>query len=115
MFPVEENIHRLISEVKRWARDKGTGSYLVQHLGSFGVRVWRIATSEGESALLARLLPFTSSLAKPLENVELVHRTARSAYLSIYRFHFVRNAGGSRTRVTPEPVERGIKPGKPHR
>ncbi|MGH8497815.1 MAG: hypothetical protein ACRERV_03265 [Methylococcales bacterium] len=92
VFRAEENIHRLISSVNRWAREKGNGSYLVQHLGNSGIRVWRITNVEGERTLLARLLPFTSSLAKPLENLELVHRSDWSAYLSIYRLHSIQTA-----------------------
>ncbi|MGR9106619.1 MAG: hypothetical protein ACU843_06765 [Gammaproteobacteria bacterium] len=85
LFRGEENIHALISRVKRWAREKGTGSYLVQHLGGTGIRVWRIGLPEGEKTLLARLLPFTSSLANPLNGLDLIHRSAWSGYLSIYR------------------------------
>ncbi|MCI0655428.1 MAG: hypothetical protein L0Y39_13300 [Methylococcaceae bacterium] len=88
VFHAEENLHRLISSVKRWVREKGNGSYLVQYLAGSGARIWRITSVEGERTLLARLLPFTSSLAKPLENLELVHRSDWSAYLSIYRFHW---------------------------
>ena len=32
VFRSDKNIHSLISTVKRWAREKGNGSYLVQHL-----------------------------------------------------------------------------------
>jgi len=86
IFRSDENIHRLISRVKRWAREKGGGSYLVQHLPSSGVRVWRITSAEGEKTLLARLLPFTSSLANPIHSLELVHRSEWSSYVSIYRW-----------------------------
>lgn len=86
LFRADENIHRLISRVKRWAREKGNGSYLVQHIGGAGVRVWRITTVEGEKTLLARLLPFTSSLATPLTTLDLVHRSEWSGFLSVYRW-----------------------------
>ncbi len=85
VFRSDKNIHSLISTVKRWAREKGNGSYLVQHLSGLSVRVWRITTTEGEKTLLARLLPFTSSLEKPLQNLELVHRSEWSGFVSIYR------------------------------
>ncbi|MCI0733616.1 MAG: hypothetical protein L0Y38_07320 [Methylococcaceae bacterium] len=85
VFRADENIHRLISSVKRWAREKANGSYLVQDLAGSGVRAWRIATVEGEKTLLARLLPFTSSLARPLKTLDLVHRSDWSGYLSIFR------------------------------
>lgn len=85
VFRSEQNIHRLIAKVKRWAKEKGGGSYLVHHLGASGVRVWRITTKEGEKTLLARLLPFTSSLANPLEGFDLLYRSDWSAYISIYR------------------------------
>jgi hydroxylamine oxidation protein HaoB len=85
VFRSDNNIHSLISSVKRWAREKGNGSYLVQHLTGLSVRVWRITTAEGEKTLLARLLPFTSSLEKPLQNLELIHRSEWSGFVSIYQ------------------------------
>lgn len=91
VFPTDQDIHRLIARVKRWAREKGTGSYLVQHLAGSGVRVWRITTPAGERTLLARLLPFTSSLANPLAGLDLIHRSDWSAFLSIYRMDFSRS------------------------
>ncbi len=89
VFRSDENIHRLISRMRRWAREKGNGSYLVQHLPQLGVRVWRITTAEGEKTLLARLLPFTSSLANPLRSLKLVHRSEWSGYISIYGWRFI--------------------------
>jgi hydroxylamine oxidation protein HaoB len=86
LFRADENIHRLIAGVKRWAREKGTGSYLVQPLADSGIRVWRITSIEGERTLLARLLPFTSSLAEPLKTLDLIHRSDWSGTLSIYRW-----------------------------
>ena len=87
LFPADENVHRQIARVRRWARAKGAGSYLVEHLAGRGVRVWRITTFEGERTLLARLLPFTSSLVKPLATLDLVHRSDWSGFLSIYRWN----------------------------
>lgn len=86
VFTAAADIHRLISSVKRWAREKGRGSYLLQPLGNFAIRVWRINTRAGERTLLARLLPFTSSLAKPLKRLELLHRS-KNTLLSIYRWN----------------------------
>ncbi len=91
LFRVDQNIHRLISRVKRWAREKGNGSYLVQHLTGTGVRVWRITSDDGEKLLLARLLPFTSSLANPIANLDLVHRSNWSGFISIYRWNASRS------------------------
>ena len=91
VFRSDKNIHSLISTVKRWAREKGNGSYLVQHLSGLSVRVWRITTVEGEKTLLARLLPFTSSLEKPLQNLELVHRSEWSGFVSVYQLPVVKS------------------------
>lgn len=86
LFPPGDNIHTLITGVKRWADEKGNGHYLVQKLPVGRVRAWRITSPEGENTLLARLLPFTSSLAKPLSGTELVYRSSDwSGYLSIHR------------------------------
>lgn len=86
IFPQADNIHGQIAEVKRWADEKGVGSYLVQQLPSGGARVWRITTEEGVKTLLARLLPFTTSLAKPLEPLSLVYQSGWGGYLSVYEW-----------------------------
>lgn len=91
VFRSDNNIHSLISSVKRWAREKSNGSYLVQHLPGLSVRVWRITSAEGEKTLLARLLPFTSSLEKPLQNLELIHRSEWSGFVSIYQLPVVKS------------------------
>lgn len=86
IFPQADNIHGQIAEVKRWALESGPGSYLVQQLPGGGARVWRITTEEGSKTLLARLLPFTSSLAKPLEPLSLVYQSPWGGYLSVYQW-----------------------------
>jgi hydroxylamine oxidation protein HaoB len=87
LFQTGGNIHNLIARVKRWAREKGSGSYLVQRLPGVGVRTWRIAGPAGEKMLIARLLPFTSSLSDSLPNgLDLVHRSDWGGYLSIFRW-----------------------------
>lgn len=88
LFPAAENLHAQIAAVKRWAAEGGTGNYLVQQLSSGDTRAWRIATEQGANSLLARLLPFTSSLAKPLDRLHLVYQSAWGGYLSIYRADF---------------------------
>ncbi len=85
-FPPADNIHSQIAEVRRWAGEKGVGSYLVQQLPGGGARVWRITREEGVKTLLARLLPFTTSLAKPLEHQALVYQSAWGGYLSVYQW-----------------------------
>lgn len=87
LFQTGGNIHNLIARVKRWAREKGSGSYLVQRLPGVGVRAWRMTDPAGEKTLLARLLPFTSSLSDSLPNgLALVHHSDWGGYLSIYRW-----------------------------
>jgi hydroxylamine oxidation protein HaoB len=88
LFPAADNLHGQVATVKRWAAEGGTGNYLVQQLSTGEVRAWRISTEQGARTLLARLLPFTSSLAKPLDRVTLVYQSAWGGYLSIYRADF---------------------------
>lgn len=85
LFPAGD-VHAQIAGVKRWANEKGDGAYLVQQLSGGAVRAWRITTAEGAKTLLARLLPFTTSLAKPLENQALVYQSGWGGYLSIYQW-----------------------------
>jgi len=85
LFPAGD-VHAQIAGVKRWASEKGDGAYLVQQLPDGGVRAWRITTGEGAKTLLARLLPFATSLAKPLENQVLVYQSGWGGYLSIYQW-----------------------------
>ncbi len=86
VFPQADNIHSQIAEVKRWAGEKGVGAYLVQQLPAGGARVWRVTTEDGVKTLLARLLPFTTSLAKPLEHQALVYQSPWGGYLSVYQW-----------------------------
>jgi len=88
LFQTGDNIHKLIASVKRWAREKGGGSYLAQRLPGVGVRAWRITDPAGEKMLIARLLPFSTSLSNSLpEGLDLVYRFDWGGYLSIYRWH----------------------------
>jgi len=87
IFQTGGNIHNLIARVKRWAREKGSSSYLVQRLPGVGVRAWRITAPAGEKMLIARLLPFTSSLSNHLpDGLDLVYRSEWGGFLSIYRW-----------------------------
>jgi hydroxylamine oxidation protein HaoB len=86
LFAPSTDIHNQINEVKRWAGETGTGSYLVQNLPGQGVRAWRILDSETENSLFAKLLPFTSSLAHPVAKLELVYQSGWGAYLSIFHW-----------------------------
>ncbi len=84
VFQQRDNIHQLIARVKLWAKEKGTGSYLLQSLPGKGVRAWRILDEQTENLLLIRLLPFTHSLEKPLLHLKLVFQSSKAQYLSIY-------------------------------
>lgn len=86
VFPAMDNIHGQISAVQRWAGEQGPGSYLVQQLSGGGARVWRITSEAGAKTLLARLLPFTTSLTKPLEQLSLVYQSPWGGYLSVYQW-----------------------------
>lgn len=85
VFRSTDNFHNLITMVKSWAKDGGTGSYLVQPIPGVGVRAWRITDKKDENLLFIRLLPFTHSLENPLENATMVFRSDWSGYLSIFQ------------------------------
>jgi len=86
IFEESGNIHNLIARVKHWAREKGSGSYFAQRLPGVGVRAWRMTGPAGDKMLIARLLPFTSSLSAGLpEGLDLVYRSDWGGYLSIFR------------------------------
>jgi hydroxylamine oxidation protein HaoB len=85
-FPGEANIHTQIAAVKRWAGEKGSGSYLIHPLPGGGIRAWRITAEEGEKTLLARLLPFVSSVGRTPAQLQLVYQSEQGAYLSIFKW-----------------------------
>ncbi|BBL69495.1 hypothetical protein MoryE10_01010 [Methylogaea oryzae] len=100
VFPSGENFHALIAQVKRWAgesertgkdqndkpaqQEEAASNYLVQQLPGVGVRAWRVADPKANDLLITRLLPFTGSLNRPLEGLQLVYQSEQ-AYLSVYR------------------------------
>ncbi len=86
LFSTEGDIHGLVASVRSWAGDgDGTGSHLVQPAPGYAVRAWRVTDEAFENSLLARLLPFSSSLERdPPERARLVYQSATDAYLSIY-------------------------------
>lgn len=81
LFPTTGNFHAGIAQVKRWARERGDG-YLPQKVPA-GIAAWRIV-EEGTDPLLLQLLPFTTSLGRPLPGWEQVYRTS-DGYLTLYR------------------------------
>lgn len=87
VFPTEGDVHGQIAQVKRWAREKGDFGYLVQQIPGVGIRAWRITTKQGQEMLLARLLPFNTSLARPLPQLPVVYQTGWGSYLTIYALH----------------------------
>jgi hydroxylamine oxidation protein HaoB len=91
-FAAGADLHVLIAEVKRWAgTPPGTGSYLVTRRGGVVV-AWRINDPQTADSLLVRLLPFTSSLGRPLAALPLVYQTD-AGYLSLYAWHPERGEG----------------------
>lgn len=85
-FPAEADFHARISAVKRWAAEKGSGSYLVHPLQGGGIRAWRITSEEGEKTLMARLFPFVGSVGRAPEQLQLVYQSEQGAYLSIFKW-----------------------------
>jgi hydroxylamine oxidation protein HaoB len=86
LFPRARDTHAQIAEVKRWAHEKGNGSYLLQNTPA-GIRAWRMENAETENTLLAKLLPFTSSLENPLAELEMVYQSPWAAYLTVFRWN----------------------------
>ena len=86
LFPSEGDIHGLVASVRAWAgHGDGTGNHLVQPAPGYAVRAWRVTDRAFEDSLLARLLPFSSSLERELpKSARLVYQSATGAYLSIY-------------------------------
>lgn len=85
VFHSTDNVHTLIAAVKSWAKEGGTGSYLVQPFPGVGVRAWRIMDKKDEDLLFIRLLPFTHSLENPLDGVTMVFRSDWGGYISIFQ------------------------------
>lgn len=86
LFPTGDNFHALIAQVKRWAQEQGDGNYLVQQLPGYGVRAWRVADAKANDLLITRLLPFTGSLNRLPDGLQLVYQSEQ-AYLSVYRLN----------------------------
>ena len=86
LFSSEGDIHGLVASVRAWAGyGNGTGSHLVQPAPGYAVRAWRVTDRAFEDSLLARLLPFSTSLERDLpQRARLVYQSAAGAYLSIY-------------------------------
>jgi|GEM_PF-429709 len=86
LFPADADLHSSISQVKQWAQEgEGTGSYLAQNISERSIRVWRITDESFENTLLARLLPFSTSLDMGIEGAKLVYQSDWGGYISIYQ------------------------------
>lgn len=80
------DVHGGVARIRQWATEPpGTGSYLVQPLGGGRLRAWRITAKAAEEWLLIRLLPFTTSLSRPVDALPLVYQSGSGAYLSVYQ------------------------------
>lgn len=87
VFPTSGDIHGVVSRVKQWVAEQGGQGYLVQPLSPGRARAWTSPAHKDREALLVRLLPFSDSLARPLDSFQLVYQSSWGAYLSIYRWH----------------------------
>ncbi|MDO9242084.1 MAG: hydroxylamine oxidation protein HaoB, partial [Methylicorpusculum sp.] len=84
-FPVGNNLHGDIAQVKRWSQDEGEGNYLAQKENRF-YRVWTVKKESGaDNSLLVRLLPFVDSLKKLPDGVNLIYQTTWGGFLSVYQ------------------------------
>lgn len=90
LFAAGGNFHNLIAQVKRWAKaDETEANYLLQQIPNYGVRAWRITDPKANDWLISRMLPFTGSLNRLPEGMQLVYQSEQ-AYLSVYRLNFNR-------------------------
>ena len=86
LFAASADVHNSISQVKQWAQEgEGTGSYLTQPVAERSIRVWRITDEGFEDSLLARMLPFSTSLDTSIEGAKLVYQSDWGGYISIYQ------------------------------
>ncbi|MCH9699308.1 MAG: hypothetical protein K0U68_14490 [Gammaproteobacteria bacterium] len=85
IFSQADNLHTMITQVKRWSRNQASGSYLLQKISPMQIRAWRITSQAGENTLLAKLLPFTSTLTNPNEQLSLLMRSKSDNYLSLFQ------------------------------
>lgn len=83
IFPFSGNIHGAVRQVQDWA---GGDSYLVQQLPNQRIRAFRLTDPAAQNMLLIRLLPFTTSVARPLRGLELVYQSTWGGYLNIYKY-----------------------------
>lgn len=83
-FPVNDDLHGDIAQVKRWANETGDGNYLAQKEGQY-YRVWSPANPATQKTLLVRLLPFVDSLKALPKKIQRVYQSSGGGYLSVYR------------------------------
>ncbi len=85
VFSQADNLHSLITQVKRWSRDQASGSYLLQKISPLQIRAWRITSQTGKNTLFAKLLPFTSTLTNPNKQLNLLMRSKPNNYISLFQ------------------------------
>lgn len=83
VFPASGDIHGAARRVQLWANDD---SYLVRQWPDQQVQAFRLTDPTAQNILLVRLLPFTSSAARPLTGLQLMYQSAWGGYLSIYEW-----------------------------
>ncbi len=73
-FPKSGELHGLITYVKSWLKKEGYESYLVTRFTDSTIRVYFLTDKASQNALIAKLLPFTTSNPMQLKSLHLVYQ-----------------------------------------
>jgi hydroxylamine oxidation protein HaoB len=71
-FPGESQSHALIPHVKEWVKEKGYKAYLVERVEKDVVRAYFLIDDSSKNALIAKMLPFSTSNPMKLKALQLV-------------------------------------------
>jgi hydroxylamine oxidation protein HaoB len=73
-FPNNARLHGAITSVKAWIKDQGYESYAVEAHDEKTTRVYFLTNADSKNALIAKLLPFSSSNPFVLDAPQVVHQ-----------------------------------------
>jgi hypothetical protein len=73
-FPKSARLHGAITSVKAWLKEQGYDSYAVEARDERTLRVYFLTNAASQDALIAKLLPFSSSNPFALEAPQVVHQ-----------------------------------------
>ncbi len=67
-------LHGIVRQIKKWAKDNGHKAYTVRPMGKNGRRVFFLSDTKSTETLIARLLPFTTSNPFAMDTLKLVYQ-----------------------------------------